>query len=157
MTLTDVLIGLVIAIGLVGVLLPILPGTLLIAVALLVWAILTGGTAAWVCFGVAAAILVAGAVVKYLIPGKQLTAAVPTKSLLIGGLLGVIGFFAIPIVGLFLGFVLGVYLAEYQRVGQEAAWPSTKAALKAIGLSILIELLAGVLAAGVWFGGVLAT
>ena len=40
------------------------------------------------------------------------------------------GFFVVPVVGLFVGFVLGVYVAERQRVGGEQAWPSTKAALR---------------------------
>jgi uncharacterized protein len=61
----------------------------------------------------------------------------------------------VPVVGLFLGFVLGVYAAEHRRVGPRLAWPSTRAALRAAGLSILIELLAGLLAAGVWVTGVL--
>ena len=58
--------------------------------------------------------------------------------------------------GLFIGFVLGVYAAERRRVGRDA-WPSTKAALRAVGLSIVIELVAGVAATLVWVGGVLAT
>ena len=60
----------------------------------------------------------------------------------------------VPVVGLFIGFVLGVYLAERRRVGSRAAWPSTKHALKAVGLSILIELVAGVAATFVWVAGV---
>ena len=48
----------------------------------------------------------------------------------------------IPVVGLLVGFVLGVYLAELRRVGSEAAWPATRHALKAVGLSMLIELVA---------------
>ncbi len=67
------------------------------------------------------------------------------------------GFFVIPVIGLFIGFVLGVYLAEHRRVGASAAWPSTQQALKAVGVSILIELAAGIVAALVWFVGVLAT
>ena len=63
----------------------------------------------------------------------------------------------IPVIGLFIGFVLGVYVAEYRRVGGAAAWPSTKEALRAVGVSILIELAAGVLAALVWVAGVVAT
>jgi hypothetical protein len=55
------------------------------------------------------------------------------------------------------GFVLGVYLAEYRRLGGRAAWPSTVHALKAVGLSILIELVAGVAATFVWVAGVLVT
>jgi hypothetical protein len=50
-----------------------------------------------------------------------------------------------------------VYLAEYRRVGGAAAWPSTKEALRAVGVSILIELAAGALAALVWVAGVVAT
>jgi hypothetical protein len=74
-----------------------------------------------------------------------------------GGVLGIIGFFVVPVIGLFLGFVLGVYVAERQRVGSELAWPTTRAALKAVGVSILIELAAGLLATTAWVVGVLAT
>ena len=68
-----------------------------------------------------------------------------------------VGFFVVPVVGLFLGFILGVYLAERHRVGAPSAWPSTKEALRAVGVSILIELAAGVLATGVWLAGVSQT
>jgi uncharacterized protein YqgC (DUF456 family) len=96
-------------------------------------------------------------VVKYLVPGKQLKdAGVPGRSLLLGAVLGIIGFFVIPVIGLFLGFVLGVYLAELARLGSSArAWPSTKHALRAVGWSILIELGAGLLMAGAWIAGLI--
>jgi hypothetical protein len=42
-------------------------------------------------------------------------------------------------------------------VGGAAAWPSTKHALRAVGLSILIELAAAVAATGIWVAGVLVT
>ena len=46
-------------------------------------------------------------------PMKRMRAAdVGTKTLLAGAVLGIIGFFVIPVVGLVIGFVLGVYLAE---------------------------------------------
>jgi hypothetical protein len=60
----------------------------------------------------------------------------------------------VPVVGLFIGFVLGVYLAERARVGGARAWPSTTAALRAVGFSILIELVAASLAAITWVVGV---
>lgn len=155
MTWTDLAVGVAIAVGLVGIVVPVLPGTLLIAAAILVWAVATGGATAWTVFGVAFAVLVVGTVVKYLVPGRQLKATVPTSTMLAGAALGVAGFFVIPVVGLFLGFVLGIYAAEIGRVGRDRAWPSTKAALKAVGVSILIEMVAGVVAAGVWLVGVL--
>ena len=44
---------------------------------------------------------------------------------MLGGVLGVVGFFVIPVIGLPLGFVLGVYLSELSRVGVDRAWPAT--------------------------------
>jgi hypothetical protein len=38
-------------------------------------------------------------------------------------------------------------------VGPDSAWPSTVAALRAVGASILIELAAAVLATAVWVAG----
>ena len=151
---TDVLVGLVIVVGLVGIVLPVMPGSVLILGAVLVWAIVAGSPAGWVVFAVAATLLAVGAVVKYVVPGRRLKASgIPRGPLLLGLVLGIVGFFVIPVVGLVVGFVLGVYLAELQRVGSQAAWPSTVEAVKAVGISILVELTAGLLAAGVWLVG----
>ncbi len=109
-------------------------------------------------FSVATALVVVGAVVKYVVPGRRLQdAGIPTSTMLLGGLLGVIGFFVIPVVGLVLGFVVGVYLAELRRVGSRDAWPATRRALAAAGLSLLIELTASMLAAATWVVGVVLT
>ena len=94
-----------------------------------------GTTTAWLVLAFATAFLVLGTVVKYLVPGRQLKASgVPNRTLLAGALLGFVGFFVIPVVGLFVGFVLGIYLAERARVGGAVAWPSTKHALRAVGV-----------------------
>lgn len=154
MPLTDLLVGAAIAVGLVGIVVPVLPGSVLILGAVLLWAVSSGTPIGWVVFAVVTTVLVIGGVVKYLVPGRGLrTAGVPARTLAAGGLLGIVGFFVVPVVGLVLGFVLGVYLSELQRVGRERAWPSSKAALRAAGLSLLIELAAGLLAAAVWLAG----
>jgi len=154
----ELLVALAIAVGLVGILVPILPGSVLVLAAILVWAWQIGGATAWTVFGVAAAVLVLGGVVKYLVPNRRLKdAGIPASTQWVGAALGVVGFFVIPVVGLFVGFVLGVYLAEHHRLGARAAWPSTRHALKAVGLSILIELAAGVVATCVWIAGVVLT
>jgi uncharacterized protein YqgC (DUF456 family) len=157
-TTLDVLVGIAIAIGIAGIIVPVLPGTLLVLGAILVWAVQVGTTTGWVVFAVATALLAAGTVVKYLVPGRQLKASgVPNRTLLVGGLLAFIGFFVVPVVGMFIGFVLGVYVAEHARVGGAQAWPSTVRALRAVGVSILIELVAAFLAAVTWVVGVAAT
>ena len=154
----EVLVALAIAVGLVGVIVPILPGSLLVLGAVLVWAWDMGSTTAWVVFAVATAFIALGGIVKYVVPGRRLKEnEIPTSTLLVGGLLGIVGFFVIPVIGLLIGFVLGVYLAELRRVGSDAAWPATKHALKAVGLSILIELVATLCAAATWALGVVLT
>jgi uncharacterized protein YqgC (DUF456 family) len=155
---TEILIAVLIAIGIAGIIVPVLPGTVLVLGAILVWALEIGSSTAWVVFAVATTLLAAGTVVKYLVPGRRLKASgVPNRTLLVGAVLAFVGFFVVPVVGLFLGFVLGVYLAERARVGAARAWPSTTAALKAVGVSILIELVAAALAAVTWVVGVVVT
>jgi uncharacterized protein len=156
-TTADLLAGLAIVVGLVGIVVPILPGTLLVAAGVLGWAIAAGEPLAWSLAAAALAVLALGQVVKYVVPGRGLKAVgVPNRTLLLGGVLGVIGFFVIPVVGLVVGFVAGIYRSEVQRLGRAAAWPSTKAALRAVGLSILIEAAAALLATALWVTAVVA-
>lgn len=158
MELVDLVVGLVVAVGVAGVLVPVLPGSALILVAVLAWAAVLGTGAGWLVLAAVATLLAAGAVVKYAVPGRRLRdAGVPNRSLLAGAGVGVVGFFVVPVVGLVLGFVLGVYLSEAQRVGRSRAWPSTQHALRAAGLAVLIELAAALLASATWFAGALAT
>jgi uncharacterized protein YqgC (DUF456 family) len=149
------LAGLLIVVGIVGVLVPVLPGLLLVLVGIAVWAVPRNDTVGWTVLGLAVLVVVLGSVAKYLLPGRRLReAGVPMRTLALGGVLGLVGFFVIPVVGLFLGFVLGVYLGELGRLGDRSrAWPATKRALAAVGWSILIELATALLAASVWVGG----
>ncbi|WP_024795791.1 DUF456 domain-containing protein [Tomitella biformata] len=154
----ELLIGLAILVGLVGVVLPVLPGALIIGIALLVWAIMTGTTAAWVVFAIAFVLLVGSGIVKYTWPGQRLRdGGVPTRALIVGGLVGIVGFFVVPVVGLVLGFLLGTFVAELIRLrAVSPAWVSTWAATKAVGLSMLVELVGALAAAGLWLAAVVA-
>lgn len=148
----ELLIGLVIVIGLIGIIVPVLPGSLLVLAAIAFWSFQEATTAGWAVLSVAILLIGAATVIKFVWPGKQLTAAgIPGRTVVLGVVLGVVGLFVVPVVGLPLGFVLGVYLAEILRLGSEArARASTVAAIKAIGLSILIELAGASAAAGIW-------
>ena len=151
---TDLLTGLCVAVGVVGIVVPVLPGSALIFLAVLAWTLLDRSATTWSVLALVTALLLAGGVVKYAVPGRRLRErGVPPRSLLAGAVLGVVGFFVVPVVGLPLGFLLGVYLSELQRVGRERAWPATRAAVGAAGLSLLIELAAGLLAATTWLLG----
>jgi uncharacterized protein YqgC (DUF456 family) len=153
----EVVVGLVIAIGLIGVLVPVLPGLILVWAAIGVWALVESSATGWIVLALVSLVFVAGTVVKYVIPGRRLQrAGVPWRSTAAGGVLGLVGFFVIPVVGLVLGFVLGVFLAEWLRLGTpDDALRSTREALIAAGWSMAIELSAGLMMAVVWLVGVL--
>ena len=150
-----VIAAMLVVVGLVGILLPVLPGPLLVVGGIAVWAVPRGDTVGWVVLGAAVGVTLLGAVAKYLLPGRRLRAAgVPWWSLAGGAALGVIGFFVVPVIGLVVGFVLGVALAERVRLGSgDRAWVSTRHALSAVGWSIMIELGAGLLATAAWIVG----
>ena len=154
-----ILVAVAIAVGLVGVLVPLLPGTLLVYAAIAVWAIVEQNTVGWVVLGVVTAVLGASLLVKYLWPVKRMRAAdVSPATLAAGAVAGVIGFFVIPVLGLLVGFVLGVYLAELvHRRDQRRAWASTVHAVKGVALSVGVELAGGLLATAAWVVGVVLT
>jgi uncharacterized protein len=152
-----VAVALAIATGIVGVVVPVLPGALLAWAAIAVWALAVGSSTAWAVLAFATLVVGGAQLVKLLVPGRRLRAAgVPRQSIVAGVLLAGIGFFLIPVVGFFIGFPLGVYLEERRRLGHHtSAWQSTRGALRAMGLSIVIELTATVLAASAWLAAVL--
>ncbi|MHC9292599.1 DUF456 domain-containing protein [Mycobacterium sp. LTG2003] len=158
-TLGIVLVALAIAIGLIGIVVPILPGGLLVFAAIAVWAVVEHNTASWITLGVATVLFVAAEVIKYLWPVRRMRAAeVRTLSLVAGAVLGIVGFFVIPVIGLVIGFVAGVYLAELAaRRDYRRAWASTVHALKGVALSVGVELVGALLATMAWVAGVFAT
>lgn len=136
-----VLAGLAYIVGLAGIILPVLPGTITIVLATLVWAIVVGGWTSWVAFAVVLILGAAGMTTSYLLTGRRLQAAeVPMWPVLVGLASGVVGIFVIPFLGLPIGFVIGLYISEVVRQqdwqkGITSAW----VAIKALGIGILIE------------------
>ena len=155
----EALVALACLVGIVGVVVPVLPGDLLVGGAIVVWAVVERSAVSWVVAVVAVAVLVVGHVLTVLIPGRRMTAAgVPRLVLVAGAFAGIVGFFAVPVVGLPLGFVLGVYVAELVRLREHApAWRTTVEAMKGTGLAMLIGLCATVLATAVWATAAITT
>lgn len=154
-----VLVGLAMAVGIVGVLVPLVPGLLLVGAAALFWALAVDATLAWVVFGSIVVVLALGTTAKYVLPARDLAAVgAPRSTLLMGAVGAVVGFFVIPVVGLVIGGLGAVYLAELRRLGNaRGAGQSMVVIVRAIGIGILIELAAGVAASLIWLAGVLAT
>ncbi len=153
-----ILVALAIAIGLVGIVVPVLPGGLLVFAAIAVWGVAERTPVAWVTVGIAAVLLIAAAVIKYTWPARRMREAeVGRASMVAGAVLGIVGFFVVPVLGLVLGFVLGVFLAEFaQRRDGRRAWVSTVHALKGVALSVGVEFAGALLATIAWAVAVLA-
>jgi hypothetical protein len=146
-----------ILIGMVGIVVPVIPGLLLCLVAVFVWALDTGTALGWWVFGFCAVLYLVGVALQYAVPGRRLReAGVRRSTLVLAVLLAIVGFFVVPVLGAAIGFVLGIYLVELgHSKDRSTAWASTRAALKAVFLSMGIELLAAVAIATTWVIGVL--
>ena len=146
------LVGALVAVGLVGTVVQVLPGALLVGAAVTGWGVLTGGPVGWTVTGVAVLLTALGQAVKYVLAGRRLRrGGVPRSALVWGGVLGVVGFVVVPVVGVVLGFVLGVYVGERIRLHAHGpAWRATGVALQAAGLTVLVELAGALLVAGTW-------
>jgi uncharacterized protein YqgC (DUF456 family) len=148
--------GVLIAVGTAGVVVPVLPGSLLIIGSLLLWALSVGSAEGWIVFAVGSLFALAGLLSGVALTGRTLKRQqIPGRSVMIGLAAGVAGMFLIPVVGLFVGFAAGLFASEYQR--QRSAKPalsSSLQALKATGLGILAELAFAFAAGTTWILGV---
>ena len=153
------LCAILLVVGTIGIVVPVLPGLLIVLGAVLLWAIGTGGTTAWIIFGIAAVVWVVGVVAQFLIPGRKLkTQGIGLGTLTLAVIAAIIGFFVIPVVGAFVGFVLAIYLVEMTRSrDSSAAWTRTKQALRAILHSMGIELITAFAISVLFVVGVLIT
>ncbi|EFC79978.1 DUF456 domain-containing protein [Parafrankia sp. EUN1f] len=153
-------VALVMAVGVVGVVVPVLPGLLLVWGAGVWWTIADGGgPGRWAVLAVMSALFVAGSLAKYVLPGRAASASgAPIGTMLVGAVCAVVGFFVVPVVGLLVGGLAGIYLAELARLRDPVrAGASTWAATVAIGVGLLVEICAGLAMAAVWGLGELVT
>lgn len=129
-------------VAIAGLIVPVLPGTALIVIATLIWAIVIGGPAAWFTFGIVLLFSIIGMATSYILTGTRLKgAAVPNWPIVVAVIAAVVGFFVIPVLGLPIGFMLGLYGSElYRQKDARKALDTSIIALKALGLGLLIEL-----------------
>lgn len=149
----EVVLLVVMVVGVVGTVIPVLPGLLLVWAAGIFWVWADGAGPARIAVGVLLSVLlVLGTVAKYVLPARSSRAAgAPRRTLVLAVLGAIAGFFVIPVVGMFVGFVAVLYVAELQRLGDRSvAWRSSLAALKAIGLGVLVEVATALIMVAVW-------
>lgn len=133
--------ALLLVVGVLGTIIPILPGSLLTIGTLLVWAWVLGSTASWTAGLIGIALAVVGMSASAILTGRKMRRErIPRGPIIVGIVAGVVGMFIVPVVGLFLGFALGLLLAEYaRRKDLSAAWRSSVEAMKSMGFGMLLE------------------
>ena len=150
------LVAAAMAAGVVGTLVPGLPGVLLVWVAGLAWVLGDGrGAGRWTMLAVMTALMAAGVAAKYVLAGRRAAAVgAPRSTVLLGAAGALVGFFVVPVLGLVVGGVLGVWLAEHRRLRDAvAARRSTRAVLVGVGVGVLLEMAAALAMAAVWAAG----
>ncbi|MGP5730737.1 DUF456 domain-containing protein [Arthrobacter rhombi] len=155
--LVTIIAGLLLAFSVVGTIYPVLPGSLLTILTLLGWALIIGGPAAWTCAAVGMLLALAGWSASMVLTGRSLKKQeIPRGTILFAVAAGIAGMFLIPIVGLFIGFGVGLLLAEYaRRRSLRSAMRASLTTLKSTGVGILIEFGFAALAGSVWTIGVI--
>jgi uncharacterized protein YqgC (DUF456 family) len=149
----EVVVLLAMLVGLVGLVVPVMPGLIVMWLAALVWVVLDGGGAVrWGAFVGITLLTVLGTVAATWLSGRRASGAGAPWWVLAVGILGmVVGFFAIPVLGLVVGGVGAIWLAELIRLRDpKSAWDTTWAAIQGYGVGTGIQLAAGVALLLVW-------
>ncbi|MEV6166038.1 DUF456 domain-containing protein [Streptomyces sp. NPDC052052] len=151
-----VAVGLVMLLGLVGVLVPGVPGPAIIWAAVVWWALTDRTPVAWGVLLGATTLLLLNQALRPLLPSRRPRASgVPRKTLMLGGAGAILGFFVVPVVGGIAGYVGALYATERLRLGSHGSgWASVRTVMRTTGYSLLVELYACLLVTGAWLGAV---
>jgi uncharacterized protein len=142
MSVVVALVALAMAIGMVGTVVPLVPGLALVWAAALAYGLVEGfGTTGTVAFSLVTVFAIAGALAGWVVPARVAGAAGAARSsILLGVGAAIVGFFVLPVVGLPVGGVAGVYAGELQRTRDGvAAWRATRATIAGFGLAALVQ------------------
>jgi uncharacterized protein len=152
-----VVAGLLLVVAAVGTIYPALPGSPIAIVTLLVWAWVLGSPASWTAGVIGAALAAVGWSASAVLTGRKLKQhEVPARSILVAAVGALIGMYFIPVIGVFVGFAVGLLASELvRRRDVKAALTASAQALKATGIGILVEFLMVCLAGSVWAIGVI--
>ena len=153
-----VLVGLAMAVGIAGTLLPVVPGVGLIWAAAVVFGLAEGfGFIGWAAMALITALGAAGLIAGVRMPQRAAAAGgIGWRGQVMAFALAVVGFFVIPVAGAPIGFVVGIYLAARARDRNEA-WSITKRTLRSLVLAAGLQFVAAIAMALTWLVWALAT
>jgi uncharacterized protein len=151
------LLVLVMGFGVIGAVVPALPGITLIVGAIAVWGLVVGFSGLWWALGVAIVSLLLGFAIDYLagVLGAQRVGASSWGQIgaFIGMFLGLFGLLpllptGIPLLGLLVGTVVGAFMGEFLHRRELKLLPRIKQSAK-VGLAIVVGTLVGNILQGV--------
>lgn len=144
-----------IIVGTLGIVIPVLPGSITSLLGIILWAVVVRSAEGWVVLVLGGTLLIAGMSMSMVLTNSRLKKQqIPNRTLLLGVVGAVIGMFVIPVVGLFVGFLVGLLASETVRnrnltTALESSW----VAAKAMGTGMILELACALLAGTVFVVG----
>lgn len=148
-----IVVAVVMVLGLMGVVLPVLPGLVLIWAAALFYGLMVGfGAVGWSVVALLTALAVAGMIKTVVIPRRAAVESGASGWAQLGAVVGgVVGFFVIPVFGLILGALAGLLAVEYVLKGNwDEALAAVRGTAKGFGLSVVIDLILGMVMIVAW-------
>lgn len=148
-----------ILLGLAGIVVPVLPGSLLVWVATAGTLLLHRADAvAWILTLLLGLLALTGQVATVVLPARTgLAGGAARSSFAVGAAGAVVGFVVLPVLGIVIGFLVGLLIGERLRHG---AWAPARAAtgrvMRSYGVGVLVDLGVALTMAVVWAVAVLA-
>jgi uncharacterized protein YqgC (DUF456 family) len=152
-TVLVVLVAVAMAVGVVGTVVPLVPGLGLVWLAALVYGVAEGfGVVGWVAFVGISVFAAAGIAAGVVLPHRAARGGgAGRSSIALGIVTAIVGFFVVPVVGMPLGGVLGIFVGEALRTRDlRTAQRATVATVKGFGLAGLAQFAAGLAMVTAW-------
>lgn len=135
-------------VGIIGIIVPILPGTLLIWLTVVIYAWRTGfEIIGWptVVFVTVIALIAGTAQIWLPLLGAQKQGAAK-RAMFLGVVGAIIGTFVVPLVGTVIGYALGIFLGEYMKIRDwNLALKASLGGIAGWGISTIIEMVVALL------------
>lgn len=145
--------------GVVGIVVPVLPGSIFLLAGQAIWFAFGGAPLRWVWFVVAVVLIAIGALASLVLTKKRLkSGGVPPWPVNVALVVGVVAGFFLPAIGLVGGFLIALLLCElFRQRDLGKALRTSWRAVTSVGLGMLVELGMALLSCSVLGASIIVT
>jgi uncharacterized protein YqgC (DUF456 family) len=139
--------------GLFGLIIPVIPGLVIIWVAALGYGIASGfGTLGWIMFAIISLLMVAGSVIDNVLMGTQARqSGASWVSIAAALVFGIAGNFVLPVIGGLIAALLALFIAEWiRRKNWRESLKSVRGMAWGCGWAFVIRFIMGIVMIGLW-------